>query len=777
MHRPSDQAEEAADPELAAARRARGRAGRPAAPRGRGRAEELQRSPPRRAALLPRRTDRPRPSWLDPIAGLAPSVGRRRCPPTAAAVPSRRWPPARGTGCEARVGPRRYTRPPHEDHGRAPSRATRSSSPSRSTRTSSSKAIDAAFRKLAREVRIPGLPARQGAPPAARGPARHRGRPARRRCSDSLPEYYAEAVDEHDVDVIAPPEIEITAGRGRRRRRVRRRRRDAARSHRRRLRRAAGRRIDQPEVDRRGGRRADRPAARAASPSSPTSTARSSTATTSRIDIEGSHRRRGGRGPHRHRLPLRGRHRHRRARARRGAARRAARRRSSSSPPTSPSAGERAADATSAVARQGGQGEGAARAHRRVGERGVASSRPSTSCAPTCATRLDMVQAGAGARWRCARRSSRRSPSSSTDEVPETLVDSEMQQRARRTSRTGSQAQGIDLEQYLEATGQDQQEFVDELRDDGRPRPSRPTSRCGPWSTPRRSRRPTTSSTPRSSASPSGSTQKPAKVRKRARTQRSSWRRYARTSHKARRSSSWSSTSSGRRGGQPSIDRAAARRSSRRRPTADDDEHRRPQPTIDDPTRHAEQRDEEPARDAARLQLPGPDGHRADQPRASGPSTSTRGCSRTASSSWARRSTTPSPTSIIAQLLHLESEDPDKDIIIYINSPGGEITGAVRDLRHDAVHQARRARPSASARPRRPRRCCSPPGTPGKRFILPHARVLIHQPHGGASGQAVDIEIQAKEIMRMRELLDEILAHHTGQRSRRSARTPTATSS
>jgi len=54
-------------------------------------------------------------------------------------------------------------------------------------------------------------------------------------------------------------------------------------------------------------------------------------------------------------------------------------------------------------------------------------------------------------------------------------------------------------------------------------------------------------------------------------------------------------------------------------------------------------------------------------------------------------------------------------------------------------------------------------GTPGKRYALPHARILIHQPHGGASGQAVDIEIQAKEIMRMRELLDGILAHHTGQ--------------
>ncbi len=63
---------------------------------------------------------------------------------------------------------------------------------------------------------------------------------------------------------------------------------------------------------------------------------------------------------------------------------------------------------------------------------------------------------------------------------------------------------------------------------------------------------------------------------------------------------------------------------------------------------------------------------------------------------------------MIAQLLHLESEDPDKDISVYVNSPGGEITGAVRDLRHHAVHQARRVRPSASGRPRRPPRCCSP---------------------------------------------------------------------
>jgi ATP-dependent Clp protease protease subunit len=117
---------------------------------------------------------------------------------------------------------------------------------------------------------------------------------------------------------------------------------------------------------------------------------------------------------------------------------------------------------------------------------------------------------------------------------------------------------------------------------------------------------------------------------------------------------------------------------------------------------------------------------------------------------------------LIAQLLHLESEDPDKDISIYINSPGGEITGLFAiydtmqyikpDVQTICVGQAA----SAAA-------VLLGAGAHGKRFALPHARILIHQPHGGASGQAVDIALQAKEIVRMRELLDRLLAHHTGQ--------------
>jgi ATP-dependent Clp protease protease subunit len=131
---------------------------------------------------------------------------------------------------------------------------------------------------------------------------------------------------------------------------------------------------------------------------------------------------------------------------------------------------------------------------------------------------------------------------------------------------------------------------------------------------------------------------------------------------------------------------------------------------------------------------------------------------------------------VIAQLLHLESEDPDKDISIYINSPGGEITGlfamydTMQFIKPDISTICLGQAASAAA-------VILASGTPGKRYILPHSRVLIHQPHGGASGQAVDIEIQAKEIVRMRDSLDEILAYHTGQEVSRSRTTPTATSS
>jgi ATP-dependent Clp protease, protease subunit len=117
---------------------------------------------------------------------------------------------------------------------------------------------------------------------------------------------------------------------------------------------------------------------------------------------------------------------------------------------------------------------------------------------------------------------------------------------------------------------------------------------------------------------------------------------------------------------------------------------------------------------------------------------------------------------IMAQLIHLEAEDPSKDISIYVNSPGGSITAlfAIYDtmqyIKPDLSTLCMGQAASAAA-------VLLAAGTKGKRYALPHARILIHQPHGQAGGQAVDIEIQAKEILRYRRLLDEILAKHTGQ--------------
>ena len=117
---------------------------------------------------------------------------------------------------------------------------------------------------------------------------------------------------------------------------------------------------------------------------------------------------------------------------------------------------------------------------------------------------------------------------------------------------------------------------------------------------------------------------------------------------------------------------------------------------------------------------------------------------------------------IMAQLLHLESEDPDKDIALYINSPGGSITSlfAIYDTMHyikpDVTTICMGQAASAAA-------VLLAAGTKGKRFALPHSRILLHQPSGGAQGQASDIEVVAREILRMRDLLNELLADATGQ--------------
>jgi ATP-dependent Clp protease, protease subunit len=124
---------------------------------------------------------------------------------------------------------------------------------------------------------------------------------------------------------------------------------------------------------------------------------------------------------------------------------------------------------------------------------------------------------------------------------------------------------------------------------------------------------------------------------------------------------------------------------------------------------------------------------------------------------------------VMAQLLHLESEDPEKDIQLYINSPGGSVTAllAIYDtmqyVRPDVATTCMGQAASAAA-------VLLAAGAPGKRLGLPHSRILIHQPSGGAEGQSVDIEIQAREILRMRRMLDEILAAHTGQDVEKIAR-------
>ena len=121
---------------------------------------------------------------------------------------------------------------------------------------------------------------------------------------------------------------------------------------------------------------------------------------------------------------------------------------------------------------------------------------------------------------------------------------------------------------------------------------------------------------------------------------------------------------------------------------------------------------------------------------------------------------------IVAQLVHLESEDPSRDIALYINSPGGDMTGlfAIHDtMRYVApdvaticVGQACSAAAVLLAA-----------GAPGKRFTLPNARILIHQPHGGAQGQSTDLELQVAEVVEMRRRMVDILVNATGQSEER----------
>jgi len=147
--------------------------------------------------------------------------------------------------------------------------------------------------------------------------------------------------------------------------------------------------------------------------------------------------------------------------------------------------------------------------------------------------------------------------------------------------------------------------------------------------------------------------------------------------------------------------------------------------------------------------------------RASVPLISTRVCWR-ASGVYGRPGRRHMANLIVAQLLFLESENPDKDIHLYINSPGGAVNAGM------AIYDTMQfVRPNISTV------CMGQAasmgavilagGAPGKRFTLPHARIMIHQPWGGFQGQATDIDIQAREILRLRERLNQVLASHTGR--------------
>ncbi|MDZ7372403.1 MAG: ATP-dependent Clp endopeptidase proteolytic subunit ClpP [candidate division KSB1 bacterium] len=124
---------------------------------------------------------------------------------------------------------------------------------------------------------------------------------------------------------------------------------------------------------------------------------------------------------------------------------------------------------------------------------------------------------------------------------------------------------------------------------------------------------------------------------------------------------------------------------------------------------------------------------------------------------------------VIAQMLFLEAEDPDKDIYLYLNTPGGYVTSglAIYDtmqyIKPDVATICMGQASSMGA-------LLLAAGAPGKRSALPHSRIMIHQPMGGAQGQATDIEIHAREILTLRERLNEILSKHTGQPVEKIAR-------
>ena len=272
---------------------------------------------------------------------------------------------------------------------------------------------------------------------------------------------------------------------------------------------------------------------------------------------------------------------------------------------------------------------------------------------------------------------------------------------------------------------------------------SRSTSPCGPSPTPRRSRRPTTTSTSEIERLAERVGEKPARVR--TQLERTEQLPAVRSDIRKAKALEWLVEHV------EVVDEEGQTRSTER--------HFALNLTPVTPKATSERRDRV---DGADPQLPGADRRRVRPTGVSGPTTSTRRLLKENIIFLGTPIDDTIANLVCAQLLFLESENPDKDISIYINSPGGDITAlfAIYDtmqyVKNDISTFCFGQAASAAA-------VLLAGGTKGKRFALPHARILLHQPYGGAAGQASDIEIQAKEILRMRDLLNEMLAHHTGQ--------------
>ena len=634
-------------------------------------------------------------------------------------------------------------------------------------------AIDAAFRKLAQrgQASRASVPARRRA--ACSRPGSAARSPASRRCSDALPEYYVDAVDRARRRRHRAARDRDHRRRGGGRRRVRRRRRGApagdARSA---TTSCASRcRVPEPSATRTIDQQVDALRERFADLADSDDAARS-TATTPTIDIKGYDRRRGGRGPHRHRLPVRGRLGHGRAEARRAAPRQAPRRRSSSSPTTLPE-----------------------RFGERAGEE-VAFQVLVKDAKQKVLPELTDEWVARGQRVRHRRRAARRHPQARSRRCSELQAQMALRDkvleaaaelvpdrgRPRRSSTARWSAALDDLAHRLEAPGlrRIEQYLAGDRpgpagvrrRDPGgrRPRRCSPTSRCVRWSP--QEEIAATDEEVDAEVEPLGRAGR-AEAREGAAASSNGgacWRRYALTSHEARRSSSssitrqWSTRTATRSTSPLPQPTGADRRRPRRRTTRRGIEH--PQTR----TRTASRNDRKRSQRVSNFKNVYVPHVIQDTPRGRERNDILlAAAARTASSSSGTPIDDTVANLIIAQLLHLESRGPRQGHHHLHQLARRRDHRPVRDLRHDAVHQARRAdhlhRPGrlgrrGAARVRRARQALHPPARPGA--DPPAARWRVRARRSTSRSRP-------RRSCACASSLDEILALHTGQAVERVA--------